>query len=53
MYSSPVLLYHAFAYLCAESVLVNLRRYLSPLECFVVAQLVSVIVDHTSGTLGW
>ena len=53
-YSSPSPSHHAFMRVRAESALVNLKRsLLSPPECFVVAQLVSVIVGHISGTLGW
>lgn len=51
VYSSPNPSHHAFASVCAKSVLVNLRRYLL-WSALLVAQLASLIVDYTSGTLG-
>lgn len=53
---TPVPAPHTIAFMRehAESALGDVRRSLfSPLECFVVAQLVSVIVGYTSGTLSW
>lgn len=52
MYSSLNPIHHAFARTCVCRISAGKPKEVSLLQCFVLVQLVSVIVGYTAETLG-